>query len=100
MTVKLIMAWDIAPDHEQDYFEFVVREFIPGVQKLGFELGDAWATVYGEQPQIMVTAVMPTLQEARNILESDTWVTLKTKLLDFVRNYSEKIVDARGGFQF
>jgi len=27
-------------------------------------------------------------------------VTLKTKLLDFVRNYSEKIVDARGGFQF
>ncbi|HMN14420.1 MAG TPA: hypothetical protein PKD55_19045 [Bellilinea sp.] len=100
MSVKLIMSWDIAPDHEQEYFEFVVREFIPGVQKLGFELGDAWATVYGEQPQIMVTAVMSTYAEAQNILKSETWVSLHNQLVDFVRNYSEKIVDARGGFQF
>ena len=26
---KLIMTWDIAPEREQEYFEFVVREFIP-----------------------------------------------------------------------
>ena len=50
------MTWDIAPEHEQEYFEFVVREFIPGVQRLGFELSDAWATVYGDQPQILVGA--------------------------------------------
>ena len=24
-TVKLLLSWDIKPDHEQDYFEFVVR---------------------------------------------------------------------------
>ena len=45
VPVKLIFTWDIAPDREQDYFEFMVREFIPGVQRLGFELTDAWATV-------------------------------------------------------
>ncbi|NMB58917.1 MAG: hypothetical protein GYA12_07100, partial [Chloroflexi bacterium] len=47
MSVKLIMTWDISAEQEQDYFEFVVREFIPGVQRMGFELSDAWATVYG-----------------------------------------------------
>ena len=40
MPVKLLMSWDIAPEHEQEYFEFVVREFIPGVQRMGFELSD------------------------------------------------------------
>jgi len=49
--VKLIISWDIVQDREQEYFEFVIREFIPGVQRLGFELSDAWATVYGSQPQ-------------------------------------------------
>ena len=38
MAVKLIMTWNIAPEREQEYFEFVVREFIPGVKRLGFEI--------------------------------------------------------------
>ena len=46
MAVKLLMTWDIKPEHEQEYFEFVIREFIPGIQRLGAELTDAWATVY------------------------------------------------------
>jgi hypothetical protein len=51
MPGKLIMTWDINPEHEQEYFEFVVREFLPQVQKLGFQLNDAWVTVYGNQPR-------------------------------------------------
>ncbi|MEW6650862.1 MAG: hypothetical protein AB1453_11825, partial [Chloroflexota bacterium] len=65
MSVKLLMSWDIAPDREQEYFEFVVREFIPGVQRMGFELSDAWATVFGNQPQILVGAVVPNPLQAR-----------------------------------
>jgi hypothetical protein len=42
VSLKLIMTWDIKPEHEQEYFEFVVREFIPGVQRLGLDLQDAW----------------------------------------------------------
>ena len=45
MAYKLIMTWDILPEREQEYFEFVVREFIPGVQRLGFDLTEAWATI-------------------------------------------------------
>jgi hypothetical protein len=59
MPGKLIMNWDINPEHEQEYFEFVVREFLPQIQKIGFQLSDAWVTVYGDEPQIMVAAVLP-----------------------------------------
>jgi hypothetical protein len=94
------MSWDIAPNREQEYFEFVVREFIPGVQKLGIELSDAWATVYGAQPQILVGAELDSLQSAQQILYSTDWESLNNRLQDFVRNYSLKLIQARGGFQF
>lgn len=100
MAVKVIMTWDITPEREQEYFEFVIREFIPGAQRLGFDLSDAWATVYGGQPQIMVGAILPSYQQAQEILNSDGWRSLENQLLDFVQNYSQKIVEARGGFQF
>ena len=68
-AVKLIMTWDILPEHEQEYFEFVIREFIPGVQRLGWELSDAWATVYGAAPQILVGATLPNLNRARQLAQ-------------------------------
>lgn len=100
MSAKLIMSWDLAPEREQEYFEFVVREFMPGIQRMGFDVSDAWATVYGNQPQIMVGATLPTVQEIREILDSSEWKSLNNQLLDYVKNYSYKVVDAKGGFQF
>lgn len=100
MSIKLIMTWDIVPEREQDYFEFVVREFLPGIQRLGFELSDAWATVYGNHPQILVGAILPSLAKAHSIMGAPEWESLKNKLQDFVYNYRQKMVDAEGGFQF
>lgn len=100
MAVKLILTWDILPEREQEYFEFVVREFIPGVQRLGFDLSDAWATVYGTRPQILVGAVLPTTSKARQILRSTEWRSLNNQLKDYVQNYTQKVVESRNGFQF
>jgi hypothetical protein len=94
------MTWDISPQHEQEYFEFVVREFIPGVQRLGLELNDAWATVFGSHPQILVGAVIPEGKEASSVLNTPEWNSLHNQLMDYVINYEEKLVNAQGGFQF
>jgi hypothetical protein len=99
MAVKLLMTWDILPGREQDYFEFVVREFIPGVQKMGLEPSDAWFTVYGEQPQIMASMQATDLPRLYNILDSSDWKSLTTRLLDYVEEFKYKIVEARSGFQ-
>jgi hypothetical protein len=99
VTVKLIMTWDITPGREQEYFEFVVREFIPQVQQLGMELKDAWLTMYGDQPQIMASAQMSDLETMQGTLDSKEWQGLVNRLLDYVENYQYKIVPARTGFQ-
>ena len=99
MTVKLIMTWDITPGREQEYFEFVVREFIPQVQQLGMELKDAWLTMYGDQPQIMASAQMTDLSTMQGLIDSKEWQGLINRLLDYVDNYQYKIVPAKSGFQ-
>ena len=71
-----------------------------GVQRLGFELTDAWMTAYGDQPQILVSASLPNFSKARQIMRSTDWKNLHSQLMDLVTNYNHKIVTARGGFQF
>jgi hypothetical protein len=100
MSVKLLMTWDIAPERDQEYFEFVIGEFIPGIQRLGLEPVEAWATIYGEYPQIMVAMLAPDLPDAQRILNSQDWSKLRDQLFNYVKNYSYKVVPAKGGFQF
>lgn len=100
MSVKLLMTWDISPEREQEYFEFVIGEFIPGMQRLGLEPIEAWATIYGEYPQIMVAMLAPDLPDAQKVLNSGEWGRLREQLFGFVKNFSHKIVPAKGGFQF
>jgi hypothetical protein len=99
MAVKLLLTWDILPGREQDYFEFVVRDFIPGMQHLGMEPGDAWFTMYGSQPQILVAAQMNSMNALQTVLDSSDWDSLTHRLLDYVENFNFKVVQARGGFQ-
>lgn len=99
MAVKLLMTWDILPGREQEYFEFVVRDFIPGLQRLGLEPSDAWFTMYGEKPQIMTSAQMPTLSALNQILDSPEWQDLTKMLMDYVEDFKFKIIPARAGFQ-
>ena len=100
MSVKLMMTWDIAPEHEQDYFEFVIGEFIPGVRRLGFQPVEAWATIYGDYPQIQVGILAEDLGGVQQVLRSEGWIQMQDKLLALVKNFSYKVVPARNGFQF
>ncbi len=97
--VKLLMSWDIKSGREQPYFEFVVREFAPGLMRLGLQPTEAWYTVYGEGPQILTGAVAEDIETMRRILAGDDWRQLREKLLEYVSNFGQKVVTASGRFQ-
>lgn len=99
MSVKLIMTWDILPGREQEYFEFVVREFVPGMQRLGIQPTEAWYTTYGDRPQILTGGVTDSLGDMKDALSSDDWSVLRDSLMEYVTNFDWKIVRATGGFQ-
>jgi hypothetical protein len=93
------MTWDIIPGKEQEYFEFVVREFVPAMQGLGIRPTEAWYTTYGERPQILTGGTAEDLSTMEAVLETEEWATLKDRLLDFVTNFEWKVVQASSGFQ-
>jgi len=99
MSAKLLMSWDIKPGVEQEYFEFVVREFVPGMTKLGLQPTEAWYTVYGNCPQILTGGVSETADSIRQMLATEEWQSLEEKLESFVENLEKKVIKASGGFQ-
>ena len=99
MTVKLLMTWDILPNMEQEYFEFVISDFIPEIKQLGISPVNLWYTLYGDQPQIMVVARTQSQSALNVVLASKEWQLLLENLLKFAGNFSYKIVPARTGFQ-
>ena len=102
MSVKLLMNWDIKPGQDQEYFEFIVREWLPGINKLGIQTTWAWYTVYSrgdDTAQIMAEAIADDLPTMRRILDSQDWTDLHGRLMEFVDNYSHKVVRVTGGFQ-
>ncbi len=98
--IKLILTWDIKPGNEKDYFAYVLQEYLPQLNKFGFEVNEAWVTVYGNRPQVLIGAVMDSNLKARTVLVSDKWKDLNEQLMDFVDNLEYKLASHKGGFQF
>ncbi len=96
---KLLLSWDIRPGRNQDYSEFMMREFVPSLNRLGVTPSEAWLSVYGTGPQIMMEASVEDIPTARELIASDQWIELKSRLLEYVENFQHKIVRANRGFQ-
>ena len=99
MTVKLLMTWDILPNLEQEYFEFVISDFLPEIKQLGIRPADIWYTMYGNQPQIMVAAKTQSQAALNVVMASKEWSQLLENLMKFVDNFSYKVIPAQTGFQ-
>lgn len=97
--IKLLMSWDIKPGREQPYFEFVMQEFVPGLMRLGLQPTEAWYTVYGKCPQILTGVVTNDLETMRQVVNGKEWADLRTRLQQYVANFTQKIVEASGRFQ-
>jgi hypothetical protein len=93
------MGWNIVPGRENEYFDFVVQEFEPGLADLGLQTTDVWYTAYGDWPQIVTGTIASDLETMRKILASEQWRRLKERLLEYVTDYQQKIIPADGGYQ-
>jgi hypothetical protein len=99
MKMKLLMQWDVRPEREDQYFEFIVREFAPAVARMGMQIVDLWYTLYGEKPKILLAGVVKDQQTLRRITASQEWDELLGRLFEYVQNFQKKVVPDRGSFQ-
>jgi hypothetical protein len=98
--VKMLMTYDVVPELQQAYYEFVLGEMIPTAQSMGLVLSEAWHTAYGAYPIRLNGFVARSKAELDRILATAEWQQLEEKLMRFVNGYQRKIVAYREGFQF
>ena len=97
---KLLLSWDVLPNRDQEYFEFMVREFTPRLTALGITPIEAWFTLYGDDaPQIVMEAMTEDLETMHALMATDEWENLKEKLLKYVTNFKQKVIRGRSHLQ-
>jgi hypothetical protein len=94
--IKLVMQWDIRVGREQDFSEFVLREFAAKLMQLGIEPTEVLYTMYGHGPQMLTLGSVESLEKLQSILNSSGWKKLHEKLLTYVTNYHHKVVRDNG----
>jgi hypothetical protein len=98
--VKLLLTYDPIPDRREAYFNYVLGEFVPALEHLGLTMSEAWHTAYGDYPLRLAGFIAENRERLEEILTSDRFQSLETRLQEFVVNYSRRIVRCRGRFQF
>ena len=98
--VKMLISYDVVPELQQAYYEFVLGEMIPTAQAMGLVLSEAWHTAYGDYPVRLNGFVAKDREALDRVLGSAEWKQLEDKLKRFVTDYKRKIIPYREGFQF
>jgi hypothetical protein len=99
MSAKILMRWDIRQEKESEYFEFLVHEFIPALNKLGIADILVWYTAYGDCEQKLAEGTTESVEAMKSILKSEEWVILIDKLQNYVVDFDLRVVAATRGFQ-
>ena len=96
---KVLLSYELKPETQQDYYQFVMSRYVPAMQSLGFQMSEAWHTAYGNAPNRLLGFVCSDRQTVDDMLTSDVWEEINEKLESFVAEFSYKVIPYRGGFQ-
>ncbi len=97
--LKLLMEYDVQQDTLQDYYQFIMGQYVPALQSMGLQMSEAWHTAYGDAPNRLIGFVCGDRQTMDRLLDSDLWRDLNEELVKYVSDLRYKIVPYRGGFQ-
>jgi len=100
MVLKLLLSYNIRPKRMEEYYRFVMGEFLPRMQTLGLVMTEVWRTIHGDYPSRLVAFASQDETVMRHALSSDEWDALETRLEEFVVDYEMRVVPARPHFQF
>jgi hypothetical protein len=98
--VKLLLTYDPIAERREDYFHYVLGEFVPALEHLGLTMCETWHTAYGPYPLRLTGFVAPDLLTLEQILASEAFQRLESRLQEYVVNYRRRVVPLRRTFQF
>ncbi|MBC7869625.1 MAG: hypothetical protein H7Y09_02195, partial [Chitinophagaceae bacterium] len=97
---RMILSYDIHPEKYERYYNYVLSEFVPGMQNMGLQMIFAWQIIYGRYPARQIDFICYDHQTLTGILDSETFKRAEERLKSYTINYQRKIVYFENRFQF
>jgi len=96
MTVKFNQYWTIIPERTKSYEKFIIRDYIPGLNRAGIQIVAGWSVIIGAYSEIMLEGVSNDLDLLEQALKQPKYRELNENLLSHVRGYKTKILIPSG----
>jgi hypothetical protein len=96
MQVLFNPEWDILPDHEDEYSEFVAQRFIPQCNDMGLCSVGGYYVEAGPGPRIISVKRAESMEQLGQIISSSRFRDLIFELKEHVTNYRSKILRPTG----
>jgi len=91
MTVKFDHYWTVNPRKRDDYEKFIIKQFIPGVNRLNMHAVAAWSVMVGAYSDFILETVSKDLDLLEEALRSDKYRKLISDLQLHITNYKTKV---------
>ena len=92
MPVKLNHYWTINPIKFKDYSKFILKDFIPGVNRLGMHTVAGWTVLVGEYSETVFESVANDLELLEKAMRNPNYQQLKQSLLQYIKSYKTKVL--------
>ncbi len=96
MPVKFNQYWTVIPDRTKDYEKFIIRDYIPGLNRMGIQIVAGWSVIIGAYSEIMLEGVSNDLDLLEQALRQSKYKELSDNLLSYVKGYKTKILVPAG----
>ena len=99
-TYRLLLKYNIRRDQQENYYRFMIGEFVPMMQDMGLTMLFVWQVYGGDYPERQVEFICDSLPVLQDIIASDKFLEAETRLKDYTDTYSRKVVRFKNRFQF
>lgn len=99
LGVKLLLSYEVEGDKLQDYYQFVMGQYVPKMQSYGLQMSEAWHTAYGDAPNRLIGFICNDERVLESVLANPDFDDMNKQLQQFVSEFSYKVIPYRGGFQ-
>lgn len=97
---RLLIWYDIRADKYEQYYRYMVSEFVPAVREIGLHMYFVWQIRYGDYPARQLEFVIQDVDTLRTALSSNVWLRAEDRLKSYTANYGRKIINFENRFQF
>ena len=96
MPVKFNQYWTVEFDRGKEYEKFMIRKYIPGINKLGIHIVAGWAVLIGGYSENILEGISNDLELLEKALRDKRYRELNDELQNYVKKYKTKVLVSTG----